>query len=192
MALNHNDSPPGSRLLIALGVAASVLSAVFLWAVLKGHGNGTKNLPEYSPLPTATSGRAVTSRSEIVSRLERILQSREAAYRLRNPELLREIYSADCPCLESDERAINELIQLDRKWSGIATSINVRDAQMVTDRAWIVVAEFNSDSLRIETEGGKLVDAEPAGSDLLEFTLIKPLGSHQWLLGSVTLLEGIR
>ena len=94
--------------------------------------------------------------------------------------------------MESDERAISELIERGHKWTGITTSIDVRSMKSVSNRIWIVVAEFSSGSLRIETEGGKLVEMEPAGSDLFEFTLVKPLDSHQWLLGSVTLLESIR
>jgi hypothetical protein len=193
MALNHNnDSSPSPRLLIAIGVAVAVLSAVLPWVALNGQEGDARPSPEYSPFPTATSGHARTSKSEITSRLQRILQIREAAYRHKNPEWLREIYSEDCPCLERDERAINELLERDHKWVGIETSMDVRSVKQASSRVWIVVAEFSSGILRIETEDGKLVDMEPAGSDLLEFTLVKPLDSHQWLLGFVTASESVR
>ena len=138
MAPNHNkDSSPSPRLLIAIGFAAVVLSAVFLWVVPNAHESDPRVLPGYSPLLTTTSGHSLTSHTsqgEIASRLERILQIREAAYRFRNPERLREIYSDDCPCLESDERAISELIERGHKWTGITTSIDVRSVKSVSDR----------------------------------------------------------
>lgn len=188
----NNDSSQAFRRLIAIGVAALMLPTIVLLMSLDGRKKATMGVPVYSTSPTAIDGRKQASQREIASRLEEILKIREEAYRSRDPEILREIYSVDCPCLESDTLAINELIERRRKWNGIATSINVRSLKRVSDKVWIVIAVFNSGSLRIETEGGDLVDTQPAGSDLFEFALVKPIEADQWLLGFVTVLEGVR
>ena len=56
---------------------------------------------------------------------------------------------------------------------------------------WIVVADFNSEALRIETESGRLVRTEPLGSDLFQFVLARPMGSTQWLLGRASSYEKV-
>ena len=106
--------------------------------------------------------------------------------------MLRSIYSQDCPCLASDERAINGLIERDHVWSGIATSVDIRSVRRISERIWIVTALFSSNVLRVETESGRLVRTEPAGSDLFRFTLVKTRDADQFLLGLATALEGHR
>jgi hypothetical protein len=86
----------------------------------------------------------------------------------------------------NDERAIVELLDRKYRWRGIATSIEVRSATRINDQLWIVVAVLKSKALRIETEDGRLVHIEPAGSDLFQFTLVRPRGAEQWLLGLVS------
>jgi hypothetical protein len=108
------------------------------------------------------------------------------AYRKRDPELLREIYTVDCPCLESDSNAIRELIREDYVWVGGETSIRVRSSKQVTESMWIIIADFSSEPLRIQTVSGRTVRNEPGGSDLFQFVLAKPSGSTQWLLGRAT------
>jgi hypothetical protein len=126
----------------------------------------------------------------IVSRLREILRIREAAYRSRNPELLRSVYSSDCPCLASDEKAIYELLRRAYMWDGIETSVEIRRVTKIHERLWTVTALFRSETLRIETEDGKLIRKEPAGSDLFKFTLVKPRYAHSWLLGRASVVEG--
>lgn len=62
--------------------------------------------PESLESSSSATGRSATTPREVASRLREILRIREAAYRSRNPDLLRSIYSSDCPCLASDEKAI--------------------------------------------------------------------------------------
>jgi hypothetical protein len=125
-----------------------------------------------------------------VSRLREILLIREEAYRSRNTDMLTTIYSSDCPCMASDQRAIEELLDHGYVWDGIATSIDVRSVRRVNGRLWLVVALFRSEALSIKTERGKLVRIEPAGSDLFEFTLVKPNEGAGWLLGLASILDG--
>lgn len=144
--------------------------------------NGTPTLPMH----TTTS---IDPQTELVDRLREILARRESAYGQRDPGLLKTIYTADCPCLKSDSNAIRELISQDYIWVGGGTSIDVRRLERVTARMWIVVADFTSEALRIETESGRLVRAEPRGSDLFQFVLARPMGSTQWLLGRASSYE---
>jgi hypothetical protein len=76
-----------------------------------------------------------------------------------------------------------DLLERGYIWDGVATSLDVRSVKKVNSRVWIVIALFSSKALRIETEGGKLVRQERAGTDLFKFTMVKPRETHQWLLG---------
>jgi hypothetical protein len=137
------------------------------------------------PLSPETSTTA-DSQEELISRLEEILAVREEAYRKRAPELLKEIYTVDCPCLESDSNAIRELVREDYVWVGGETSIRVRRSERVSERMWIIIANFSSEPLQIQTKSGRTVRDEPRGSDLFQFVLAKPSGSTKWLLGRAT------
>ena len=106
--------------------------------------------------------------------------------------MLNVIYSSDCPCMTSDQRAIEELLDHGYVWDGVATSIEVRSVSRVNERAWLVIAILRSEALSIKTERGKLIKTEPAGSDLFEFTLVKPNEGTDWLLGLASILMGAR
>jgi hypothetical protein len=56
----------------------------------------------------------------------------------------------------------------------------------INKKLWLVIADFRSAPLKIETEDNKLVREEPAGSDLFQFALARPTGSTEWLLGRAT------
>jgi hypothetical protein len=127
---------------------------------------------------------------QVVSRLRDILRIREEAYRSRSSRLLRPIYSLDCPCLKSDEAAIQELLRARLVWKGIDTSIEVQHASRINKRLWTVDAIFRSGPLRIESEEGTLVRIEPEGSDLFRFTLIRPPQAEHWVLAMASLVEG--
>jgi hypothetical protein len=178
-----------TRRLAVVGLVALLALVIIL---LNHEDDAAQLIPHLTEL-TDTSARTVQinppSAREIVSRLGDILRIREEAYRSRSPEYLRWIYSSDCPCLANDEEAILELLDHKYRWRGIATSIEVRSVKRMTDQLWIVVALLKSKALRIEKENGKLVRIEPAGSDLVEFTLVKPHGAKQWLLGLVSDVE---
>jgi hypothetical protein len=136
--------------------------------------------------PTMTS---IDSKSELVARLKEILAIRERAYQNRDPEVLKRIYTVDCPCLESDSNAIRELIREHYVWVGGKTSLRIRTTERVTARMWIIIADFGSAPLRIETESGRLVREEPQGKDVFQFVLAKPTESTQWFLGRASSYE---
>ncbi len=144
--------------------------------------------------PTVTQSSAVRSpptttqntREEVIERLREILSIRDRAFRERKTGLLKEIYTVDCPCLEGDKNAIDELVTSNYHMVGGATSIRVHRVSQVNARLWLVIADFQSAPLRIETDDNKLVRQEPRGSDLFQFALSKPASSSEWLLGRAT------
>jgi hypothetical protein len=186
---DSQESPMASRRLPAIGFIAFLVSGALLFAFVNRQQTTDTYNPGSLPAQTATTEAKSTEHDEILSRLREILRVREDAYRFRNPEMLRSIYSEDCPCLASDQNAIDELLRLEHRWTGIATSIEVRSVKRIDERIWVVVALFRSNALRVETRSGGLVRLEPAGNDLFQFTLVKPQDTQQWLLGMVTELE---
>jgi hypothetical protein len=162
-----------------------VLAGLFTANILHHDDTATATLPSnpigQSSLPPTTS--LTDSKNEIVKRLKEILALRGRAYKERDLEILKQIYTVDCPCLNSDSNAIRELIKSHYRWVGGEASLHIRRTERVTPRMWVIVADFSSASLRIETESGRLVREEPQGQDLFQFVLAKPTGSSQWLLG---------
>jgi hypothetical protein len=149
-------------------------------------------LPSSQALPSTSLGSLIPrprSRDLVVYRLREILRIREKAYQSRDADMLRSIYSEDCPCLASDEAAIHDLLSHGYVWDGIATNLSVKNVVEVNSRLWVVTARFRSEVLHIRTEDGRLIRIEPAGSDLLKFTLVMPREGHIWLLGIVSVLE---
>jgi hypothetical protein len=192
MPLGDHLAPSStSRRLITIGLAASLAAALLLAISIAGEDDKlTLAEPESQESSSSATARSTATPREIASRLREILRIREAAYRSRNPDLLRSIYSSDCPCLAGDEKAINELLQRAYMWDGIETSIEIRRVTKLHERLWTVTALFRSETLRIEMENGKLIRKEPAGSDLFEFTLVKPRDAKRWLLGRASVVEG--
>jgi hypothetical protein len=191
MPLGDHLAPSStSRRLATLGLAASLTAALLAVISFAGEDNNLALTRPESLESSSSLVRSSTTPRQLVSRLREILQIRETAYRSRNPDLLRSIYSSDCPCLASDETAIYELLQRAYMWDGIETSIEIRRVTRLHERLWTVTAIFRSESLRIETENGRLIRKEPAGSDLFEFTLVKPRDAHKWLLGRASVVEG--
>jgi hypothetical protein len=170
MPLGDHFAPSStSRRLITIGLAASLAAALLLAISIAGEDHQlTLAEPESQGPSSSATARSTTTQGEIASRLRQILRIREAAYRSRNPDLLRSIYSSDCPCLAGDEKAIHELLQRAYMWDGIETSIEIRRVTKLHERLWMVTALFRSETLRIEMENGKLIREEPAGSDLFE------------------------
>jgi hypothetical protein len=136
--------------------------------------------------PTSTT---LEVRTEVIERLKEILQIRDEAFRERDAEILEDIYTVDCPCLEGDRNAIKELTVNNYHMVGGTTSVQIRKANQVSARLWLIVADFRSAPLRIEAEDNKLVRKESGGSDLFQFALSKPAGSSEWLLGRATVYK---
>jgi hypothetical protein len=182
---------PTSRRWLLPIVAIVILGSAFIAYVVQDHDDAAATAPgdvtrQARSFPTTTQ---TDMKSEFVSRLEEILAIRTRAYHERDIGILRRIYTVDCPCLTSDSNAIRELIREKYVWVGGETSLRVRRTERVTARMWIIVADFSSAPLRIETKSGRLVRKEPKGEDLFQFVLVRPTGSTQWLLGRASSYE---
>jgi hypothetical protein len=178
------------QLLTVIGLLAASMSLTIFVAFIETDESAVVVAPETSPPSASTVVKlSSTSRTEIISRLREILRIRDEAYRSRSSEMLISIYSRDCPCLPSDENAIDELLREKRIWDGVRTSVQVRGATKLNERVWTVIGLFRSKTLYVRTEDGRLVETEPAGEDLFRFTLVKPHEEQDWLLGLVSPLR---
>ena len=190
-----SPSPKGTsvspRVWLALGTLVGI--GLLVAVVITRQSDKLPTATTSNALGTASSAQTTTTlgeRDELVDRLKEILSKREEAYRERNIKTLQEIYTSDCPCLESDSNAIHELRKKGYVWVGGETSIRVRRLEQVSPRMWTIVADFTSAPLRIETESGRLVRSEPSGTDLFQFVLAMPTGSEEWLLGRASSYRG--
>jgi hypothetical protein len=184
---DHKVQSVISRRLLAIGLAAILPVAVVL-AVLVTREDGRATRSTLAPsssvaVPTTTP---LDTRSELTGRLEEILKIRDRAFQARDSQILKDIYTVDCPCLEGDGNAIQELIDNDYHVVGGATSIRLHRISRASARLWLIVADFRSAPLRIETDDGRLIREEPGGSQLFQFALSRPSGSNEWLLGRAT------
>jgi hypothetical protein len=188
---DHPTQPATVRRIAIAVFSAIVLLVVLLGAVLlsreDGVGGAATTVGQSSDAsPTSTT---LEVRAEVIERLKEILQIRDKAFRERDAEILEDVYTLDCPCLEGDRNAINELTTNNYHMVGGATSVRIRKASQVSARLWLVVADFRSRPLRIEAEDNKPIREEAGGSDLFQFALAKPAGSSEWLLGRATVYK---
>jgi hypothetical protein len=128
------------------------------------------------PSAPISSGIAATTTSipeedEVIARLRDILKARDRAYRARDVDLLKQVYTTDCPCLRGDGDAIRQLLKDNAVWRGVSTSIRINKLEKVNDRLWVVNADFVASTFRIETESGNLIRAVEERSEPFRFVL---------------------
>jgi hypothetical protein len=94
--------------MFAILIGALTVAAVVATSVWQSDSPATESpsLPASSIAATTTS---TIARNEIEARLRDILRVRDLAYQRRDIELLRQIYTTDCPCLRGDVSAIRQL-----------------------------------------------------------------------------------
>ena len=160
-----------------------VVAIAVLAATRRADPETTASPPTLAP----TSGAAVTTttageREEVVAQLRTILRVRDQAYLQRDTDLLRTIYTPDCPCLRGDKGAIQQLLKDNAVWVGATTSVEVQKLERVNDRLWIVVANFVASPFRIETESGDLIRSVEGRNELFKFALSRTT-SNKFLLG---------
>jgi hypothetical protein len=187
MTVNHPSTPSRGRTPRVLVAAALVLALAAAFFVLR-QDNPASQPPAPAPKPPPATAPPTTldPEKEVVARLQEILRVRDEAYVKRDTELLESIYTTDCPCLEGDGNAIRELRKKRYMWVGASSSIRVRRVERVTNRQWLITADFQSAPLQIKSETGRLVRREAGGSELFQFALAKPPTSDEWLLGRAT------
>jgi hypothetical protein len=180
----RTDSPRttvrGVTLAAAIGVfAIAVLAIIWVWR---------SDPPAAESLQAPAASRAVTTTSlveqdEVQARLRDILRVRDQAYKSRDLGLLREVYTSDCPCLRGDGAAIKQLLKDDAVWVGASTSVRITKVEKVSDKVWVVIANFDASAFRIETESGTLVRAVEGRSELFRFVLARASDREELLLG---------
>jgi hypothetical protein len=138
---------------------------------------------------TATTATTISMRTQITSRLDEILEVRDRALLTRDAQLLSDIYTIDCQCLEDGRALIKQLRREKVVWKGVSTSIEVQSVEEVNSRLWVVVASVNTPPVRIETESGRLVRIVPAERNRVRFALAKPTNEEEWLLGHASSLS---
>jgi hypothetical protein len=177
------------RLLIGALIALVLVGLVLL--VIVREDKGAVTLPEASA-PSTTASTTTTSpgaRSEVILRLQEILQIREQAFRERDATLFEDVYTSDCTCLGAGRVAIAALKRENVLWQNREISIEVQSAKELSNGLWEVVAIFISNPFRIETEEGELVREAPAERIRYRFLLVRTADSDQWRLGRASPVE---
>jgi hypothetical protein len=189
---NHSIRSVAMRRLALAALVAMVLVLALLGTVVLsrdddvGVAAATRTQSSIDSSPATTM---LDARTEVIERLRKILGIRDKAFRERDAKVLEKVYTVDCPCLEGDRNAIQELVANNYHIVGGGTSIRIHRASQVSSQLWLIVADFRSAPLRIEAEDRRLIREEPGGSDLFQFALARPAGSSEWLLGRATAYE---
>ena len=154
---DHSIRSVAMRRLAVAGLVAIVLVVALLGAVFgsrdddAGVAAATRTQSSIDSTPTTTM---LDARTEVVGRLRKILGIRDKAFRERDAKVLDKVYTVDCPCLEGDRNAIQELVANNYHMVGGATSIRIHRASQVNARLWLVVADFRSAPLRKQRTRG--------------------------------------
>ena len=158
---------------------------VAVGAVVSRSEEATSSAPSSShPAGSASTAAtiAVVKQTEITSRLREILKVRDRALLARDAQLLSDIYTVDCKCLEDGKALIRQLRKENVVWKGVSTNMTIESTEKVNDRLWIVVATVRTPPVRIEPEAGRLVRIVPSERNRVRFALAKPTNEEEWLL----------
>ena len=104
----------------------------------------------------STATIAVVKKTEITSRLREILKVRDRALQARDAQLLSDIYTIDCKCLEDGRALIRQLRKENVVWKGVSTNMTIESTEKVNDRLWIVVATDTNSSCTNRAGGGSI------------------------------------
>ena len=165
---------------------------VAVGAVVSRSEEATSSTPSSShPAGSASTAAtiAVVKQTEITSRLREILKVRDRALLARDAQLLSDIYTIDCKCLEDGRALIRQLRKENVVWKGVSTNMTIESTEKVNDRLWIVVATVRTPPVRIEPEAGRLVRIVPSERNRVRFALAKPTNEEEWLLGHASSLS---
>jgi ketosteroid isomerase-like protein len=174
----------GRRGFMLAALIGGLIIAVVSVALVRGSEPAAKDLdsaPTSSGIAATTT--SIAEEDEVVARLRDILQVRDRAYRDRDVDLLRQVYTSDCPCLRGDGDAIRQLLNDDAVWIGASTSVRINRLEKQNDRLWVVVADFIASPFRIETESGDLIRAVDERVEPFRFVLTRKSSDDSLLLG---------
>lgn len=184
--MEHHDRPSHRTTWAAAITTALLVAAAAAIFATRGDDQAAGSLPPAPSSPPTTVAATTTTmnpQTQVVVRLKEILKVRDAAYEQRQAELLKTIYTSDCPCLAGDGNAIKQLLKDNAVWVGASTSIRVKKLERVNERLWVVIATFDGSPFRIETESGQLIRSVKGKSELFRFVLAKTIAGSEWMLG---------
>jgi hypothetical protein len=194
----QTGAPTGRRnRLVLVGLVMAVL---LVWGILTSIAQLRRSsddsasratLPSRTGATTASSSTISTASTaeEVLVRFKEIFRIRDQAIRTRNPLLLDEIYTVDCPCLKGDQQLIRKLRQERLLWRGVEISLDVQDMEKVNNRLWTATALVTTSPFQITTESDVVVRRVPKGQEFSRFALARPTGTGDWLLGQASVIE---
>jgi hypothetical protein len=169
-----------------------VLAVVVAVGAVVSRSDEATSVAPSSSRPAGSGSTATTIavvKTEITSRLREILKVRDRALLVRDAQLLSDIYTVDCECLEDGRALIRQLREENIVWKDVSTNITIENTEEINDRLWVVVATVQTPPVRIETEAGRLVRIVPAERNRVRFALSKPMNEEEWLLGHASSLS---
>jgi hypothetical protein len=171
-------------MLAALVGGLVIAIAVIVIALARSSVRAAKE-PASAPTSSriAATTTSIAEEDEVAARLRDILETRDRAYRDRDVDLLKQVYTSDCPCLRGDGDAIRQLLKDNAVWIGASTSVRINKLEKENDRLWVVVADFVASPFRIETESGDLIRAVEERSEPFRFVLVRKSAGQSLLLG---------
>ena len=186
---DHPQSPQPSagvwrRGFMFAALIGCLVIAVVVIALVRGSEPAAKGLdstPTSSGIAATTT--SIAEEDQVAARLRDILQVRDRAYRDRDVDLLKRVYTSDCPCLRGGGDAIRQLLRDNALWIGASTSVRINKLEKENDRLWVVVADFIASPFRIETESGDLIRAVDERSEPFRFVLTRKSADESLLLG---------
>jgi hypothetical protein len=191
----QTGAPTGRRnRLVLVGLVMAVL---LVWGILTSIAQLRRSsddsasratLPSRTGATTASSS-TISTAEEVLVRFKEIFRIRDQAIRTRNPLLLDEIYTVDCPCLKGDQQLIRKLRQERLLWRGVEISLDVQDMEKVNNRLWTATALVTTSPFQITTESDVVVRRVPKGQEFSRFALARPTGMGDWLLGQASVIE---
>ena len=189
----QGTSPTGGdrfrRLLPGALIALVIAGLVLLVFIREDRGAAISPGTSVPATTASTKTTSPDSRSEVILRLQEILQVREQAFRERDASLFEDVYTSDCACLKAGRVAIAALKRENVLWQKREISIEIQSAKELSNKLWEVVAVFISDPFRIETEEGELIREAPAERIRYRFLLVRTSDSDQWRLGRASPIE---
>jgi hypothetical protein len=191
----QTDAPTGRRnRLVLVGLMIAVLLVLGIFASIAQLRRSSNDSASPATMPSRTSATTASSSTistaeEVLARLREIFRTRDQAIRTRNPLLLDDIFTVDCPCLKGDQQLIRKLRQERLLWRGVKISLDVQDMEKVNDRLWTATAVVTTSPFEITTESDVVVRRVPGGREFSRFALARPTGTGDWLLGQASVIE---
>lgn len=191
----QTGAPTGRRnRLVLVGLVMAVLLVWGIFTSIAQLRRSSDDSASRAALPSRTSATTASSSTistaeEVRARFKEIFRIRDQAIRTRNPLLLDEIYTVDCPCLKGDQQLIRKLRQERLLWRGVKISLDVQDMEKVNNRLWTATALVTTSPFQITTESDVVVRRVPKGREFSRFALARPTGTGDWLLGQASVIE---